>query len=432
MSLLAKLPQLFVTKPLVLLRFADGFERALDETREGKSRFTVVKAHGAFDGVKAPALCLAEMADGKSSKCFVGVVRSKVGVSTFDSRITLLRLQTLSLSSLKSLPSMLSAQFSAVLKEKLSTGSFAVALSPKLSTAVIDSFASSPADRSAIEIAALNLSQLQQMPNTEWEQLQAVKTSMAAFGLNKSDIPQSVEVPDESDSTLILLKAHALEDNVIAKDASVVPGFALIEKHVTGKATFLKEEERLVVYTANRGPLEQMLGVDLIFVNETVGNTVMVQYKMLEEHTDPVTVETNWIFRQNAQLSSEMNRMVLPPIAATIDDYRLHRNPFYFKFVKRKGDGESHQSFIITLDHLKQLLASPKAKGSKDGVRVSYDALERAYLREYDFINLIRCGYIGTHKVESDALKPIIAEVANGNRALVLAWQKSLNMEKRE
>jgi hypothetical protein len=211
-----------------------------------------------------------------------------------------------------------------------------------------------------------------------------------------------------------------------------VPGFLLFEKHITGRATFLKEEERLVVYTANRGPLESMLGVDLIYVNETVGNTVMVQYKMLEEHINPVTVETDWIFRPDSQLNDEVSRMKLPELDAKVDDYRLHRNPFYFKFVKRKGDGESHQSFIISLDHLKQLLVSPKAKGPKDGVRVSYDALERVYLREYDFINLIRSGYIGTHKVESDTLHPIISDVAKGNRALVLAWQKRFKQEGNE
>jgi len=368
MSFFAKLSYFFETKPLVLLRFADGFEHDLSETREGKERFTVVKPHGAFDGVRTPTLCLAEMPAGTSCKCFVGVVRSKAGVGTFDSRITVLKLQPLSLPSFKSLPSMLGAQFQTAIKEKLSTGAFALPLSPKLSAGIIEAVASNSADRAAIEFAASNLSQLQQMPNTEWEQLEAVKTSMAAFGLNKSDSPQLVVVPDESDSTLVLLKAHALEDNVIAKDASVVPGFALIEKHVTGRATFLKEEERLVVYTANKGPLESMLGVDLIYVNETVGNTVMVQYKMLEEYTNPVTVETDWIFRPDDQLRAEIARMKLPSLAKTIDDYRLHRNPFFFKFVKRKGDGESHQSFIISLDHLNQLLVSPKAKGPKESL----------------------------------------------------------------
>ena len=57
-----------------------------------------------------------------------------------------------------------------------------------------------------------------------------------------------------------------------------------MEKHVTGLAVFKNGNERLDVYTANKGPLEKMLGVDLIYMNETVGNTVMVQYKPPQEN----------------------------------------------------------------------------------------------------------------------------------------------------
>lgn len=131
MDFIAKLPQLFETKPLVLLRFADGFERDLDQTRNGKERFTVVKPHGVFDGLKAPTLCLAEMPDGTSCKCFVGIVRSKAGVGTFDSRITVLKLQPLNLSSFKSIADKIHGQFQAAIKEKLATGFFCVAHEPK-------------------------------------------------------------------------------------------------------------------------------------------------------------------------------------------------------------------------------------------------------------------------------------------------------------
>jgi len=118
--------------------------------------------------------------------------------------------------------------------------------------------------------------------------------------------------------------------------------------------------------------------------------------------------------------------MKLPALNGTIEDYRLHRSPFYFKFVKRKGDGESHASFVVSLDHLQHVLDSPKSKGPKGGVRVSFDSLDGVYLRETDLLGLIRSGYIGTHRIETEALKPIIQAVAEGKRALVLAWQKAI------
>ena len=58
------------------------------------------------------------------------------------------------------------------------------------------------------------------------------------------------------------------------------------------------------------------------------------------------------------------------------------------------------------------------------GIRVSYDALDGAYLREADMLGLIRSGYVGTRRDETEALATIIDQVAKGNRAVVLAWQQ--------
>lgn len=427
MSLLAKLPHWFETRPLVLLSFSDGFEHALLASRRGLDRFTFAEPHGVFRELKLPTLCLVEMTTGVTRQCYVGVVKSKGAVTTFDSRLTVIKLQTLNLPSLEALtPRLEGRNFQTALNQKLAAHRAASALSPKLSVSILEALCRMPENARAIEAAAFHIPKLRQVSATEWEQFDAVRTAMSAFGLSKADFPESLATAPGSDSTLNYLDtpaAHALEDNVIAQDASVIPGFMLLEKHVTGRAVFSNGEERLVIYTANRGPLETMLGVDLIYMNENLGNAVMVQYKMLELHSDPVTAKSDWIFRPDAQSQAEMDRMKLLPIPATIEDYRLHRSPFFFKFVQRKGDGETHKSFVVSLEHLKQFLDSPKSHGPKGGVRVSYDAFEGTYLRDTDLVGLIRSGYIGTHRVESEMLNPLISQVANGDRAIVLAWQ---------
>ncbi|MGH9958454.1 MAG: hypothetical protein ACREBC_15195 [Pyrinomonadaceae bacterium] len=427
MSLLSRLSAWFEKKPLVVLRFEDGVAQALSMSKQGLNRFTLAKPHEAFDKLKLPTLCLAEFRDGKSRKCYVGVVESTAPITTFESRLTVIKLQALSLTSLKSLDAKLSTRgFRTALKNDLASDGFALTPGPKLSAAVIEGLSKDPENRKAIEAAAFNLPKLRRMSTVQWEQVDAIETAVAAFGLSKSAFPALVEIAERSDSALKCLDSHALEDNVIARDASVIEGYSLIEKHVTGLAVFKNGNERLDVYTANKGPLEKMLGVDLIYMNETVGNTVMVQYKMLERSHGGAAAATDWIFRPNAQFKKEVARMRLLPVAGEIADYRLHPSPFFFKFVKRKGDGESHQSFIVTVEHLNQMLASWNARGPNNGVRVSYETLDGAYLRESDLIGLIRSGYIGTHRIESAALTPSIAEVAKGNRALVLAWQRRL------
>lgn len=442
MSLLTKLPQWFESKPLVLLRFEDGYESALNGTRHGLNRFTEVKGHDSLSELKPPTLCLAEMPDGESKKVYVGVVKSKAAVATFDSRVTIIKLKPLNLPSFSTLTSKLDEKiFQTLLDQRLADVRFATVLSPKLSVAIVDALSKDAANKKAIEAAASHIPKLRRISAAEWGQFDAIKTAMAAFGLSKSDFPEILEVAEGSDSTLNYLDTHfdppeeppsdasVLEDNVISKDASVIPGFELEKKYVTGRAVFFNSGERLEVYTANKGPLEEMLGVDLIYINESPGNTVMVQYKMLATHTNPVTVKTDWIFRPDDQFQAEVERMKLLAIKGKAEDYRMHRSPFFFKFVKRKGDGESHASFVVSLDHLNQLLDSPKSKGPKGGVRVSFESLEGVYLRETDLLGLIRSGYIGTHRIETDALKPIIKAVSEGKRALVLAWQKAVEKE---
>ncbi len=450
MDILQNLLRWLEKKPLILLRFPDGFEEAIRGSKNGFERFTFAKPHWVFDDLKLPTLGLVEMQDGNIRKCFVAVVKTKAAITTVDSRLTLTSMHALDLPTLESLvPKLKEEQFKSKLKERLLSPYLAFGLSPKLSVAIIELLAAEGGNGTAIENAARHIPKLRDVSVSEWEQFDAIKTALAAFGLSPSDIPEKVEIPTGSDSTLSQLArprpqianldtqhpleddetayARVLEDRVIERDASVIPGFALQDKHVTGRAEFDHRGERLVVYTANKGPLEKMLGVDLIYFNETLGNMVMVQYKMLEQHTDPGTAKSEWMFRPDDQLSKELNRMILPPFKGDVADYRLHRDPFFFKFVRRKGDGISHRSFVVSLQHFTRLLASPLCKGPKGGLRISFEALEGLYLREADLVGLIRSGYLGTHKTESQALHLLIQKVAEGDRALVVAWQRQVH-----
>lgn len=121
--------------------------------------------------------------------------------------------------------------------------------------------------------------------------------------------------------------------------------------------------------------------------------------------------------------------MKIPPAKGMKNDYRLHPSPFFFKFVKRKVIDDSQQSFLLSLDHIIQVLGSPQAKGEKGGIRMSYQGLDGTYLREADMIGLIRSGYVGTHRAETEALSLILDEVARGNKAVVLAWQKRMDQK---
>jgi len=414
---------------MILLRLDEASSASLIESRRGFDHFTLAKPHDALRGFKLPTLCILEVQEPNCSKCYLATATRKVAVSTLDSRLTVKKLRPINTSSFDEIKAQVTdPQMKRLLYNRTPAEGEWLNLSPKLSAHLVGILARDPGNRAAFDTALSLLPQLRRPSDVQWAQEDAIQSAMATFGLRASNAPKQIVVKHGASSGLGLVGNYLYEDNVVHADASRLPGFGTIAPDVTGRAVFEKDGERLVIYTANRLPLEKMLGVDLVYINETRGNVVMVQYKMLEE-SKRGSQRMDWLFRPDAQLRKEISRMRLPSFAGPLGDYRLNRNPFFFKFVKRKVVNESRQCFYLSLEHLNQLLAAPKTKGPRGGVRVSFAALDGTYLREADMLGLIRSGYIGTYRAETAALATIIASVARGNRAVVLAWQQRIQGE---
>lgn len=425
MSAAVKIAQWVEKKPLILIRFDEDFSKSLLNSRQGFEHLTIVKPHRVFQELELPTLCLLEVQNHDGTKCYLGTATRKTAVSTFDSRLTIKKLRSVAPSSLNEIEGTVTdMRMKHLLNDRLPVSCGFSGLSPKLSAHLIELLAQNPDNHIALD-AALSLLPILRVPPVKWAQEAAIHSAMTAFGIRANAIPNEIVLKRGTASGLGTIGAHIYEDNVVHADASQLPGFNAIAPDVTGRAVFEKRDERLVIYTSNKLPLEQMLGVDLIYINETRGNIIMVQYKMLEEWKQD-DESHDWMFRPDKQFWDEISRMQLPAFQGALTDYRLSRNPFFFKFVKRKIVDDSHQSFLVSLDHLNQIFASHDARGPKDGIRLSYDALDGTYLREADMISLIRSGYVGTHRAETEALATIISEVATGNRALVLAWQRKM------
>lgn len=423
MNAAIKIAQWVEKKPIILIRFDQRTSEGLYRSLRGFEHLTIVKPHADFDFFKMPTICLVEVIFARKTSCYLGTAFHKMAISTLDSRLTIKKLRELRLDSLKSLTKLIKKSWkkSEIDSNIPSKGDIA-SFTPKLSAHVIKILAADPENHFALETAFSQLPGLKEVTNNHWAQKNAIQTAIAAFGIKGSPIAHQRSLKPGTSSSL---EQYLYEDNVVHADASELPGYELISKDVTGRAVFKDGDERLIVYTANKLPLERMLGVDLIYINETRGNIVMIQYKMLEEK-EQNDGKRDWLFRPDEQFYDEISRMRLLDFVDSLDDYRLNRNPFFFKFVKRKIEKNSHQSFLVSLDHLKQILSSPKNKGPRGGIRVSYETLDGTYLREADMISLIRSGYIGTHKAETRELAAIIQKVAQGERALVLAWQQKI------
>jgi hypothetical protein len=418
-----RLKEIVENKPIVVLRFASDEWRRLQASRFSVNEFTVALPHGLLDGVRRLTACLMHGTSDRGEELYFGIINSVAPVTTLESRIKIRRGVAIQPESKSELLRLISEKSHARnLKQRLRDSRSVVALSPKLSSHLIERLASIKSNRGPLRAVEESLSAPKYFQDTKALQEDAVQTALRAFGLGPNDRAQSLELVAGQNTAFA--RIGIMEDSVIEHDARQIPGYDLVQSDLTGHAVFERRNERLEVFTANRRPLEHVFGVDLIYLNVSRQNIVMLQYKMLEPLRD--NEDTDWIYRPDASLESEIQRMRRfgaehPPGQF---EYRLNAGVFYLKFVKRDGL-ISNGGLIMPLDHFEKLLTDPACKGPNDGLRVSYDSLAGRYLRTNAFVDLVRAGYIGAHAETTSHMKVLVDAVLSNNRAVVAAIQRA-------
>jgi hypothetical protein len=258
-------------------------------------------------------------------------------------------------------------------------------------------------------------------------QSDAVHTALVVFGI--TDDSDASYLAIEEGRVSALERINIKEDGVIEDDARTFPGFDLVSSDVTGRAIFRHKDEELEIITANRKELETCLGVDLIYVNRKHQNIVMLQYKMLEP--EPKSGRRDWVYRPDDKLAQQLERMhALTREQGSPNEYRLNAEMFYLKFVKRDAS-LAKGGIVLPLAHYDALIRTGALVGVGGGMRVSFEALNGQYMWQTAFTDLIRCGYIGSNALETARLKAIIDAILDGNRAVVIAFQREKSRELR-
>lgn len=410
--------------PIVVLRFSDEEWENLLNSRRGANEFTIAKPHSFFDNVRVPAPCLILGKSDLQEGIYFGLLSSRSAITTLESRIKVSRAVAISPSSEAQLLSLVTgAPHAKNFADRLAGGHPVALLSSKLSSHVIDRLASISGNNGGLRAVAESLSVPKRFKGNAALQEDAVQTALAAFGLSTSDQASTVELVEGRATALG--RVGIMEDSVVEHDARSVPGYSLFQSDVTGRAVFEKGEEQLEVFTANRRELEHCLGVDLIYINLTKQNVVMLQYKMLEPGGQK-DEQIDWVYRPESQLVKEIARMKAfgSRHSPGPTEYRLNPEVFFLKFVKRDAalaDG----GIILPLDHFEKLRADPAFKGPRSGVRLSYRALNGRYLRQTPFLDLLKSGYIGAHASDTKHIRVLVHAILAGNRAVITAIQQA-------
>lgn len=267
------------------------------------------------------------------------------------------------------------------------------------------------------------------------QQKEALLTALSISGLSRD----SVQEWSPSDNTPVsfldgLPTARLREDPMVIHDLIHLPGFDVIKTYPYNAAVFESEatSERLTVILANRLPLEEQTGTDLIYFNETYQSFVMVQYKAMEREDGPPNGVPQVVFRlPSPQLTEEITRM--DALLATIqacpantshDGYRLTENPFFLKLCSRlvfnPDDIGLVPGMYLPLDYWKLLVQSPGIPGPRGGLRVTFENAGR-HFDNSSFTAIVSKAWVGTTPSQSDVLKEVIRQTLETGKAIAIA-----------
>ena len=266
------------------------------------------------------------------------------------------------------------------------------------------------------------------------QQKEALLTALSIAGLSREPV-QEWSPPDGTPVSFLdgLPTARLREDPMVVNDLMHLPGFDLIKTYPYNAAVFESDatSERLTVILANRLPLEEQTGTDLIYFNETYQSFVMVQYKAMEREDGPKGVPQAVFRLPSSQLTEEITRM--DALLATIqacppntshDGYRLTENPFFLKLCSRlvfnPDDIGLVPGMYLPLDYWKLLVQSPGLPGPRGGLRVTFENAGR-HFDNSSFTSIVSKAWVGTTPSQSDVLKEAIRQTLETGKAVAIA-----------
>jgi hypothetical protein len=261
-------------------------------------------------------------------------------------------------------------------------------------------------------------------------QKEAVLTALDLADFDRNSLRDWAPSPQPISFLDGLPNARLREDPMVLHDLHHLPGFELVEQRSYGAAVFKSGTEHLTVILANRLPLEEQTGTDLIYYNETYQSFVMVQYKAMEQEASEG--RTQAVFRlPNKQLAVEVARMErlrvqlqACPASSNKGSFRLSENPFFLKLCPRLVFDPDNVDLIrgmyLPLDYWLTLESDSCIKGSRGGKRVTFDNAGR-YLDNTTFARIVAKAWVGTTAAQSSVLREVIRQTLASGKAVTIA-----------
>ena len=261
------------------------------------------------------------------------------------------------------------------------------------------------------------------------EERDALGVALQIFNPGRSILIPSISSTGTADEPFLvaLQNADMPEDFGIAHDTSVFDGWIPTGVPAVGAMTFERDGERLTVANVNRTPIENVLGVDLIYFHTKYRSFVFVQYKRMkrDDQNQSYYRPTGKSYsHQYGQMKAWDSRIRAYPSLLDLTSYRLGRDAFFFKIYANPIGALTPDRLLkgmyFPLSYWTALIASPEARGPRGGVRISYDNAGR-YFNNTAFTGLVGDGWIGSPPRGEMILANLIAQALQSGHSVTMA-----------
>lgn len=237
-------------------------------------------------------------------------------------------------------------------------------------------------------------------------------------------------VPDTRPQPFLrgLSRATVREDQILLHDLGVFGDWEVVDRSAVGAVHFARDGIELTVVNVNRTPIEEALGVDLLYFHEQFESFVLVQYKRFEDDRES---DMGPVYRPDESLEGELAlmRAIVPTPPDPVDEwsYRLGPGVCYLKLCKSVQFDPYSRDLIpgmyLPLEYFDA--CEPTAVGPHGGRAYGYSTVPR-HFNNTQFVDLVQAGWIGSNGPLTDELRQLVEELVQSGRSVLLASGKGL------
>ena len=233
MDWLETLAGLVASSNLAIFRFSDDeWARIADSLRSWHriSPFTIARSHSLLDRFSVPTVGLLFGEGPVGTEAFLGLVKSKHAVSTLESRVKVVSVFPISISTEHDLLQLVTKRgFKTKLRSSLRLKESVVSLGSELSVHLIERLAASEGNHDAMRSVVSALSSPKTYSSNSALQQDAISLALKAFGISPTESAILVETTGDRETALARVdhvgngSVKIREDAVIEHDARNVP-----------------------------------------------------------------------------------------------------------------------------------------------------------------------------------------------------------------